>query len=121
MAKIEAAEHGGPETHKARDQAWHDVRRLGGWVGMQVPRITPYSDEVHETLLKGLFASDSWMAIYMITDLFATTQRFNVPGAVSDSNWSQRLDYPIELWRKEAKLKTKMKHIREILRSTGRL
>jgi len=121
MAKIEAAEHGGPETHKGRDQAWHDVRRVGHWVGMEVPRITPYSDSVHEALMKGLFASNSWMAIYMITDIFATTQRFNVPGAVSDSNWSQRLEYPMVLWRKDAKLKTKMKHVRDILRATGRV
>ena len=46
---------------------------------------------------------------------------FNVPGAVSESNWSQRLDFPMVLWRKDAKLKTKMKHIRDILRATGRI
>ncbi len=120
MAKIEAAEHGGPETHAARDQAWRDVRRLAGWVGLEVPRITPYSDEVQEALLRGLFASNSWMAIYMITDLFATAQRFNVPGAVSDSNWSQRLRKPMVHWRKDAALKAKMKRVREILRTTGR-
>jgi 4-alpha-glucanotransferase len=121
MAKIEAAEHGGPETHKGRDQAWHDVRRVGGWCGFEVPRITPYSDEVHEKLLHGLFASNSWMAIYMITDLFATTQRFNVPGAVSESNWSRRMDDSIAEWERDPKRKAKMERIRGILRTTGRL
>ncbi|WP_348544992.1 4-alpha-glucanotransferase [Chthoniobacter sp.] len=121
MAKIEAAEHGGLETHAARDRAWLDVRRLGAWVGLEVPRITPYSDKVYEALMRGLFASNSWMAIYMITDLFATAQRFNVPGAVSESNWSQRLLYPMVLWRKDSALKSKMKRVREILRTTGRV
>jgi len=121
MAKIEAAEHGGPETHKGRDQAWSDVRRVAGWCGFDVPRITPYSDEIHEKLLRGLLATNSWMAIYMITDLFATTQRFNVPGAVSESNWSRRLDEPIAHWDKDAKRKAKMDHIHQILRATGRL
>jgi 4-alpha-glucanotransferase len=121
MAKIEAAEHGGPETHAARDHAWREVRRLGHWVGLDVPRITPYSDHVHEALLRGLFASNSWMAIYMITDLFSSVQRFNVPGAVSDSNWSQRLDLPIVLWRKDAALKAKTKRIRDTIRTAGRI
>lgn len=120
MAKIEAAERGGPETQAARDQAWRDVRRLASWAGLEVPRITPYSDQVHEALLRGLFASNSWMAIYMVTDIFATAQRFNVPGAVSESNWSQRLLDPTVLWRKDARLKAKMKRVREILRATGR-
>ncbi|EDY18518.1 4-alpha-glucanotransferase [Chthoniobacter flavus Ellin428] len=121
MAKIEAAEHGGPETHKGRDQAWRDVRRVAGWCGFDVPRITPYSDEIHEKLLRGLFATNSWMAIYMITDLFATTQRFNVPGAVSESNWSRRMDEPVMQWDKDARRKAKMDRIHEILRATGRL
>ncbi|MDR3403266.1 MAG: 4-alpha-glucanotransferase [Chthoniobacter sp.] len=120
MAKIEAAEHGGPETYAARDRAWKEVRRLAAWVGLEVPRITPYSDKVYEALMRGLFTSNSWMAIYMITDLFATAQRFNVPGAVSESNWSQRLLYPMVMWRKDTALKPKMKRVREILRATGR-
>src|SRR6185436_17669203 len=63
MAKIEAAEKGGPATHAARDHAWKEVRRLAGWAGFEVPRITPYTDKVHEALLRGLLASNSWMAL----------------------------------------------------------
>jgi 4-alpha-glucanotransferase len=61
------------------------------------------------------------MAIYMITDLFASSQRFNVPGAVSESNWSQRLAQPVAQWSKDAALVAKMTRIREILRATGRV
>jgi len=121
MARIEAAEKGGPETHAARDQAWKEVRELAGWAGFEVPCITPYNDRVHEALIRGLFASNAWMALYMITDLFATAQRFNVPGAVSDSNWSQRMVHPIAEWNRDRTLVAKMERVRDILRATGRI
>ena len=35
----------------------------------------------------------------MVTDLFGTSQRFNVPGAVTDSNWSERIERPVREWR----------------------
>ena len=120
MAKIQAAERGGPETHPARDAAWREVRRLAGWAGFEVPQIMPYTDEVHERLLRALFESSAWMAIYMITDLFASSQRFNVPGAISESNWSQRLNDPVAAWRGDAALAAKMARIRGIIRATGR-
>lgn len=120
MAKIAAAETGGPETHAARDTAWREVRALAAWAGFEVPRIMPYTDEVHERLLRALFASQAWMAIYMITDLFGTAQRFNVPGAVSDTNWSQRLEEPVSGWAGDPALTTRMARVREIIRATGR-
>ena len=120
MSKIEAAEKGGPETWPARDKAWHEVRRLAAWAGIDVPKITPFSDEIHEKLLKSLFASNSWVAICMITDLFATAQRFNVPGAVSESNWSQRLQNPTRKWPADKALNKKLSRIQQLLRETGR-
>ena len=97
------------------------MRELAGWAGFEVPCITPYNDRVHEALIRGLFASNAWMALYMITDLFATAQRFNVPGAVSASNWSQRLVHPIAEWNRERTLVAKMERVRDILRATGRI
>ena len=91
MAAIAAAEHGGEETWPARDAAWSEVRRLAAWCGFEVGRLMGWDEEIHRNLLRALLASHSWMAVLMITDLFATTQRFNVPGAVSDANWSERL------------------------------
>lgn len=120
MGKIAAAEHGGAETWPARDKAWHEVRRMAAWAGFEVPKIAPFSDEIHETLLKALFASNSWLVICMITDLFATGQRFNVPGAVSASNWSERLETPIRDWDADKALGAKLTRVQGILRETGR-
>ena len=82
----------------ARDAAWSEVRRLAAWCRFEVPKIMPFSESVHEHLLRALFASESWMAVLMITDLFATAQRFNVPGAVSDGNWTERIAQPVAQW-----------------------
>jgi 4-alpha-glucanotransferase len=40
----------------------------------------------------------------MVTDLFGTAQRFNVPGAVADSNWSARIETPVSEWDKDSAL-----------------
>jgi 4-alpha-glucanotransferase len=45
-----------------------------------------------------LLACNSWISIFMVTDLFGTSQRFNVPGAVTDSNWSERIERPVKEW-----------------------
>lgn len=120
MAKIEAAEHGGPDTWADRDRAWHEVRRLADWAGFEVPQITPYTPQVHERLLRALHATNSWIAITMITDLFASLQRFNYPGAVSTSNWSERLPEPVATWDRDPAIKPIMKRLDQMLRETGR-
>ncbi len=120
MARIEAAEHGGPETWPDRDRSWHEVRRLAGWAGFDVPRLMPYGDEVQEQLLHALLATNSWIAITMITDLFASVQRFNLPGAVSDANWSERLSEPVAFWDRDPILSVKMERIDALVRTTGR-
>ncbi len=99
MAAIAAAEVGGAETWPARDAAWSEVRLLAAWCGFEVPKITPFSEKIHRQILHALFASESWMAVLMITDLFASTQRFNVPGAVSDANWSERMSVAVAKMR----------------------
>jgi 4-alpha-glucanotransferase len=31
------------------------------------------------------------MAVHQITDLFGLTDRFNIPGAIGDKNWTTRI------------------------------
>jgi 4-alpha-glucanotransferase len=56
----------------------------------------------------------------MITDVFGTSQRFNVPGAVSESNWSQRLALPISEWERDAGLRAAGDRINRLIRATRR-
>ena len=119
MQTIEAAVHEPARLSEKRDYAWWEVRRLAAWCGFEVPEVAPF-ENVHERLLAGLFGANSWIAICMITDLFGTAQRFNVPGAVSDSNWSSRLDLPVAGWMDHAPLAAKMRAITALIDAANR-
>ncbi len=121
MCVIERAEHDhSDEAHQARDWTWWEVRRMSAWAGFEVPCITPFNDEVHERLLGGLFETNSWMAICMVTDVFGSTQRFNVPGSMSDSNWSQRLAGTPRSWKSDPERCAKMQRLRALIAQSGR-
>jgi 4-alpha-glucanotransferase len=64
----------------------------------EIDPMTPFEGKVHEVLLEGLLKSNSWIAIPMITDLFGTDQRFNVPGAIGSANWTARIENPVSEW-----------------------
>lgn len=120
MSDIAEAEEGGPETHPARDKAWRECRMLGEWCGFEVPKITPWSDEIHTRLLEQLLSCNSWLVILMITDVFGTTQRFNVPGEVSGANWSTRLHGTPADWQRDPALSARIQRIADLIKSSGR-
>ena len=103
----------------ARDFAWWEARRLAAWAGFDAPEITPF-EKVHGRLLASLFATNSWIAICMITDLFGTAQRFNVPGEVNDGNWSSRIAQPVAQWSADPVLSEKVRSVRELIIESGR-
>ncbi|RFC46056.1 MAG: 4-alpha-glucanotransferase [Verrucomicrobia bacterium] len=110
MRTIASGDSGRAEDADARNVAWWEVRRLAAWAGFEVPRIVEF-EQVHERLLLGLLACNSWMAVFMVTDLFGTAQRFNVPGAVADSNWSERIALPVSEWSRDRRLAPLLKRL----------
>jgi 4-alpha-glucanotransferase len=100
MRAIARGDSGRTEDAEARDVAWWEVRRLSAWAGFEVPRIMEFQ-QVHQKLISGLLSCNSWIAIFMVTDLFGTGQRFNVPGEVSESNWSERIGLPVREWKRD--------------------
>lgn len=85
------------DPHRA-GQALRQMEELARFSGLHVPLPVPWSDEIHEALLGALFESNSWLAVNMITDLFGTDERFNVPGAAGKENWTERFPVPIRQW-----------------------
>jgi 4-alpha-glucanotransferase len=57
--------------------------------------IRDYLPEVHAGIVRQLMQSGSWLVILNLTDLFGMQIRFNVPGPVSESNWSERLPWKV--------------------------
>ena len=109
------------KTSHEHDAAWDEMRKLAGFANIDLREPQPWSDHLHETFLAALFRSNSWLAVCMITDLFATSQRFNVPGAVAESNWSTRLPFTVQTWRNEPQTAAKMERVRRLLQECGRL
>ncbi|MDB6150926.1 MAG: 4-alpha-glucanotransferase [Chthoniobacter sp.] len=120
MKQVNGPEPASDELRKARDNAAHEIRRAATWAGLDPAKLTSYSDELHEGLLRALFATNAWLAITMITDLFANTQRFNVPGAVTDANWSERIADPVGRWDEDPVLARRMARIENLMRETKR-
>ncbi len=100
--------------------AWEELRKFAAFAHIDLREPQPWSDELHEKLLRALFNSRSWIAVAMITDIFGSDQRFNTPGAIADANWSQRLPHTIAQWRTEPALKKKLQAVASLLRESGR-
>ena len=102
------------------DQALHSMREMLDFCGrpdISVPR--EFTPEVHAALLQGLFACNSWLAVHQITDIFGLRDRFNVPGAVGDTNWTARIGGKIRDW--DARYAGAISSAVSALRETGRL
>jgi len=74
----------------------HAVMKFCGRPDITLPQ--NFSPEVHEAFLRGLFACNSWLAVHQITDIFGLAERFNVPGAIGDQNWTTRIEGSIKEW-----------------------
>lgn len=100
-------------------QRW-EMEQLCAFAGFGIEGPKPFTDEIHEALLAGLFQSNAWLAMVMITDVFAETTRFNVPGAVADSNWSERVSGTPAQWRKDPARSAKMSRLAALIHASGR-
>jgi 4-alpha-glucanotransferase len=85
----------------------------------EIPVPCDYTPEVHAAFIHGLFASNSWLVVHQITDIFGSRERFNVPGAVGDQNWTTRVEGEIKDWDKLYKNELLMCSL--ALRETGRI
>jgi len=105
------------DDHRA-GRALRQMQEICRFSEMNVALPAPWSDEIHESLLRGLFASNSWLAVNMVTDLFGTAERFNVPGEIGDQNWTERFPVPVGEW--DQRWPGKLAHLAAMMRDTGR-
>jgi 4-alpha-glucanotransferase len=113
---LDAAAH--TENAQVREAAIHSMWELVNFCGQpdfKLPQ--PFSPELHQLLLRGLFSSNSWLAVNMITDIFGSEERFNVPGSAGDTNWTQRMA-PIADW--DASKASSLAFLKQIISETNR-
>jgi 4-alpha-glucanotransferase len=104
------------------DGARWDLKRWMKYCGAEheaPPR--EFNDHIHQLILRGVLNSNSWLAVFMITDVFGTEGRFNVPGAVSEGNWSYRLDKTVAELDKDPQLLHKTQMFAKLVKESQRL
>lgn len=106
-----------PEKGKTAVHEMEELLKFCGREDIAVPR--PFTPEIHTALIKGLFACNSWMAVHQITDLFGLKDRFNIPGAVGDANWTTRMEGTPDDW--DSLYQDALSAITAALRDTGRI
>jgi 4-alpha-glucanotransferase len=112
--------------HGNDGEGWEPARfleRLGRFAGVDLPGgpFPEYDDRIRERLLRALFAARSRYASVMITDLFGLEERFNVPGVLSDRNWSHRLPMSVAALRQQEPWAGMSARMKNLLKETGRL
>lgn len=122
VGALEAADRGEVARFDEANRARWEMQLLldfagSGWRANPFP----WAENLHLHLLRGLFSAQSWMAVVMITDLFGTTDRFNVPGSISSTNWSHRLDGTPARWRRMPDRTALMAKIAQLLVDSGRV
>ncbi|MCX6958151.1 MAG: 4-alpha-glucanotransferase [Verrucomicrobiae bacterium] len=99
---------------------WKTLTEMLAFIGCEhEDPMTLYSGKIHEQLIKGLYATNSWLAIVMITDFFGSKQQFNTPGSPSSQNWQERISLPISEWNENFREILTASH--EELQASGRL
>ena len=110
------AECSDPEKREDAMRAMKEFLEFCGREEIPVPQ--PFTPEIHHALIGGLFSCNSWMAVHQITDLFGLEDRFNIPGAVGDANWTTRLEGSPSDW--DSLHKDAVVFVTEALKQSGR-
>jgi 4-alpha-glucanotransferase len=107
----------GPDGH----EHWLEIQRLMkflGWDESNPPK--EFTIELHAAFLRNLLETPCWLAICMINDVLATSQRFNQPGSSASSNWSQRLDHTLQGYLDDPNTRNKIELYSDLIRETNR-
>jgi 4-alpha-glucanotransferase len=79
-----------------------------------------FTDRLLEGFLRRVAHSNSKYVVVMITDVFGQTARFNIPGAVSDENWSTRMDQTVAGLEQDPVLWAKADTFTRLMEEAGR-
>jgi 4-alpha-glucanotransferase len=89
-----------------------------GIAGERLP--SRLDDRLRERIIEGIYASPSRLAICPIQDLFGWKDRINVPGTVSERNWSWRMPFATSAAIDDGRLRDEITRLCAIAEHTGR-
>ena len=79
-----------------------------------------WTDRLRDGYLRRVAQSNSRFVVVMITDVLGQTARFNTPGAVSDENWSIRMDQTVAGLERAPVLRAKADTYARLMEQAGR-
>jgi 4-alpha-glucanotransferase len=81
----------------------------------------PILDEaLLDAILEWVYASPAQVVVTPIQDLFGWRDRINVPGTISDANWTWRLPFDAETGLEDRQIRARVARIRTICEKTSR-
>ena len=99
----------------------HELRRMMNFAGLHnEDPAREFSDRLHEGFTRAVMQSNSWLAVFQITDVLAQTERFNTPGSTSNANWSHRFAHTVKQLDKIAALAARTKMFSRLAKESGR-
>lgn len=109
------------EENESAQQARGELRKIAEFAAIVAPNEqSDYDRDFYAPVIEALFRCESWLAIVMITDLLARSDRFNVPGTATGSNWSERMHLPVAKLGTNRAVRKRMKLISQLLKRAGR-
>jgi 4-alpha-glucanotransferase len=99
-----------------------ELRRMLDFAGLkseEPPR--EFSNHLHEAFTRIVMESNSWLAVFQITDVFGQAERFNTPGSTSTANWSHRLPQTVKQLDEDAALAAKAQMFARLAADSGRV
>ncbi len=110
------------QSSATSEQSRGDLEKIAQFSGIQrTDQPFHFQKDFYPAVMEALFRSEAWIAIVMITDLLARTDRFNVPGTASALNWTQRMRMSVAQLGSSRVVRHRMRLIRSLLEKTGRL
>lgn len=98
-----------------------ELRHLANFAGLKDEKLPrEFSDHLHEGFTRTVLDSNSWLAIFQITDVFGQTERFNTPGTISAANWSHRLPQTVKQLDEDPQLLAKARRFARLAEEAGR-
>jgi 4-alpha-glucanotransferase len=121
--RLRAEARGERGDHDDHWKAQRDLRHFCNFAGIHAPNDDwpVYDEHVKWKLLGALMHSRSRYAAFMITDLFARTERFNVPGVLDSANWRQRLPWTTHALSEDPSLRPTCESLRVLVAESGRM
>jgi 4-alpha-glucanotransferase len=95
-----------------------NITKFAGMQNHDTPR--EFTDELHEAYTRAVMNSSAWLVVFQIQDVFAQTDRFNIPGSVSMNNWSHRLTSTVKQLDRTPCLLEKTKLFTRTAQESGR-